>query len=256
MREKIKKLKLEKSEIGIFWLGQNSFILKNYEGITFAVDLFLSRGSSSIYIEANPPMKPEDVNVNYIFCTHDHRDHTDPKTLPIIAKLNTNTKFYGPKESCQHLIELGVNQKKVKTLEPERSYNLNGLKVTPYYSILPKLSKISHFGYLFEFDQIKIYNMGDTRIIDDNPNISLRKIANTSPDIAMLPIIGDTPQRKPEDALNFSLIIGAKKVIPCHYGCFINRTIDPQEFVKLYSNINHISPVIIPIKGSYIFKKD
>lgn len=256
MIDKIENLELKSSEIAIFWLGQNSYILKNSEGTTLAIDPYLSRDEGYHYVHPELPMKPEELKVNYIFCTHDHLDHTDPEALPIIAKNSLNTLFIGSQESCNHLIQLGVNEDRVKALKAGVPYSLRGLKITAYYSVPPEEADTTHFGYILEIEGVKIYNMGDTyQSVVENPERILDPIIKEHPDIAMLPIIGDTPERKPEDAFLFAKLIKPKVVIPSHYGCFSDRTIDPQRFVQLFKDEPKIKPIVIPYKGFYIYRK-
>lgn len=254
MIHRIDELKVRKGEIAICWLGQNSFILKTASGTIFSIDPYLSRDKKYSYVHPEPPIKPEDFKVHYIFCTHDHLDHTDPKSLPTIAKHSPDTIFFGPRESCKHLIELGVEENRVRTLEAEIPYRVRDLKITAYHSIPPEEADTTHFGYIFEVEEVKIYNMGDTsQSVVRKPEIILEPIMKESPDIAMLPIIGDTPQRRPEDAFLFAKLIKPKIVIPCHYDCFSDRTIDPQKFIQLFKETPSIRPIAIPYKGVYIY---
>jgi len=251
----VERLKLKSGEMAIFWLGQNSYIIKTSSGTTFAIDPYLSRDEKCSYVHPEPPIEPEDFRVYCIFCTHDHLDHTDPEALPIIAKRFPDTIFFGPKESCKHLIELGVEENRVEALEVGIPYSVRDLKVTAYYSVPPEEADTTHFGYVFEVEGIKIYNMGDScQSVVENPKKILGPIIKERPDIAMLPIIGDTPERKPEDAFLFAKLIKPKVVIPSHYGCFSDRTIDPQNFITLFKDTPDIKPVIIPYKGIYIYR--
>jgi L-ascorbate 6-phosphate lactonase len=259
--EKIKGLKLQDGELAIFWLGQNSFVIKTFGGTIFAVDPYLSRDERYCYVYPEPPIRPEDFKVHYIFCTHDHLDHTDPIALPIIAEYSPETTFFGPRESREHLIELGVGRDRVKALDVGQTYNIGELRVTAYYSVPPEYVNettppTTHFGYIFEVAGVRVYNMGDTcQSILRIPERILEPIARESPDITMLPIVGDTPERRPEDAYLFAKIIKPKVVIPCHYDCFKNRTIDPEKFVQLFKNTPSIKSVVIPYKGVYVYKR-
>ncbi|MCD6529457.1 hypothetical protein J7L06_04125 [Candidatus Bathyarchaeota archaeon] len=46
---------MEKGEVAIFWLGQNSFIIKTSSGTMFAIDLYLSRDERFSYVHPEPP---------------------------------------------------------------------------------------------------------------------------------------------------------------------------------------------------------
>ncbi|MEM1508164.1 MAG: MBL fold metallo-hydrolase [Candidatus Bathyarchaeia archaeon] len=259
--EEIERLKVGCRKLAIFWLGQNSFIMKTSRGTIFAVDLYLSRSEKFKYVYPEPPMRPEEFRGKYVFCTHDHLDHTDPISLPIIAKCSPDTIFFGPRESCEHLVKLGVEENRVKVLEAGSSYKIGDLRVTPYYSVPPWETecgdlRITHFGYVFEVEGIKAYNMGDSsKSILKDPEKFLEPVIKERVDVAMLPIIGDIPERKPEDAFLLAKVIKPKIVIPCHYDCFQDRTINPKVFVQLFREELDIKPVVIPYRGLYIYEK-
>lgn len=256
MMEKVRSLELKSGEVAIFWLGQNSYVLKTSEGTIFAIDPYLSKSENYSYIHPEPPVKPEEFKVHFIFCTHDHLDHTDPIALPIIMKHSPNTIIFGSKETRNHLISLGVDSDRVKALEFNEPIHVRDLKVTAYYSIPPEEADTTHFGYLFEVEGVKIYNMGDTcQSVVKKPELILAPLMNVGLDVAILPIIGDTPQRRPEDALLWAKLIKPKVVIPSHYGCFRDRDIDPQRFVQLFKDYPEMKAVVIPYKGFYIYRK-
>ena len=253
--EMLSGLKIKEGEVGILWLGQNSYVLKAPKGTTIAIDPYLSRDKRIRHIRQESPVKPENFDVDYVFCTHDHWDHTDPIALPVIAEKFPDTVILGPQESCSHLKELGVEPVQLKPLKAKTVYSFQGFTVTPHNSALPEEEDTTHFGYVFDFEGVKIYNMGDTfRSVVNDPEPILEEVAEASPDVAMFPIIGDTPQRKPEDAFKFTLAVKPKVAIPCHYDCFSDRTIDPQRFVELFKGVTGIKPVVIPYKGTYIYK--
>lgn len=256
MIDEIRKIHLKKGEVAIAWMGQNFYILKTSAGTMISIDPYMERSKEIRYVHPEPPINPEDLKVDFIFCTHDHRDHTDPVSLPIVAKHSVETVFLGSKESTDHLISLGIEKRRLKPLKARVTYSFKDFKVTPYYSIPPEEAKTTHFGYLFEIDETKIYNMGDTsRSVVENAARFLREVAERSPDIGMFPIIGDTPDRRPEDAYLFAKTIKPKIAIPCHYDCFADRTIDPEEFVNLFKDECGIIPIVITYKGIYIYKK-
>jgi L-ascorbate 6-phosphate lactonase len=253
--EAVDDLKPSKGEVAIFWLGQNSYILKTSKGTTIAIDPYLSRDKRIRHIHPEPPIEPEDFKVDYIFCTHDHWDHTDPIALPIIAKESLETVFLGSQESCHHLIELGVEEKCLKPLKARTTYVFQDFSVTSYYSVPAEEADTTHFGYVFETEGSKIYNMGDTyESVVENPKSILSDIAKALPDIAMFPIVGDTPQRKPEDALKLAMFVKPKIAIPCHYDCFSDRTIDPRKFAELFKGVQEIKIVLIPYRGAYVHR--
>jgi L-ascorbate metabolism protein UlaG (beta-lactamase superfamily) len=252
----ISAVKIGNGELGIFWLGQNSFIIKMSTGSLIAIDPYFSRSPRFNYIHEQPPIHSEDLRVDFVFCTHDHLDHTDPDTLSNVAQHSSKTVFLGPKESCDRFMNIGINPLRVKQLEANETITLEGFTVTPLYSIPPtEPVNTTHLGYVFDFGFVKAYNMGDSNAsMVDDPMTVLGEVAKHAPEIAMFPIIGDFRGRKPRDAYAFSKIIRPKIAIPCHHGCFTDRTIDPQIFANLFKDTSDIQVVIIDYKGHYIYK--
>jgi L-ascorbate 6-phosphate lactonase len=270
MIEEIRNSRVNDRELAIFWLWQNSFILKTPKGTLIAIDPYFSH---SVNVFEDPqteyvhdlPMSPEEVNVDYVFCTHDHLDHTDPLTLPKIAETYPKTKFFGTPESRNHFLKMGIDANHAISLDVEKTILLDDVKVTPFYSIPLSTVKMwekktgstitTHYGYLFDFDFVKLFNMGDSSPdVVEAPMTIFKEILPYSPDIAILPIIGDMPERKPEDAYKFANLLKSKIVIPSHYGCFAMRTIDPAKFTRLFKIDSEIQPMVIDYKGKYIFK--
>ena len=269
MIEEIRNTQVNDRELAIFWLWQNSFIIKTPRGTLIAIDPYFSYSVNEF---ENPkteyvhdlPMSPEETLVDYVFCTHDHLDHTDPLTLPKVAETSLKTKFYGTPESHNHFLKMGIDGNRAFSLDVEKAILLDDFKVTPFYSIPLSTVKMwedktgrmitTHYGYVFDFDFVKLYNMGDSSpdVVKDPMKI-FKEILPYSPDIAILPITGDIPSRKPEDAYEFAKLLKTKIVIPSHYGCFTSRTIDPVEFTRLFNIDTDIQPVVIDYKGKYIF---
>jgi L-ascorbate metabolism protein UlaG (beta-lactamase superfamily) len=256
--DEINAVKIGSGELGIFWLGQNSFIMKTSTGTLIAIDPYFSRTPRFSYIHEQPPIRSEDLRVDYVFCTHDHLDHTDPDTLSKVAQHSAKTVFLGPKESCDRFMNNEISPQRIKELEANETIALKGFKVTPLYSIPPTVPvNTTHFGYIFDFGFVKAYNMGDSnKSMVDDPTTVLGEVIKHAPDVAMFPIIGDFRGRKPGDAYEFSKVLRPKIVIPCHYGCFTDRTIDPHIFVDLFKDTSDIQVVIIDYKGHYIFNSN
>ena len=129
-----------------------------------------------------------------------------------------------------------------------------GLSVKAIYSIPPTEGVTTHLGYLFDFEGVKLYNMGDSSPeVAEDPDEILQEVAEMSTHIGMFPVIGDYPGRRPEDALKFAMGIRPSVVIPTHYDCFRDRTLDPQEFVKLFEAGCGVKPVVVPYGGVYVY---
>ncbi len=256
MRE-ILDAKVAPKELAIFWLGQNSFIFKTSRGTLVGIDLYLSRVyASEHHVHAAPPINPEGVVIDYVFSTHDHGDHLDPYTVPGIHKRSPKAVFVGTPEGRDHYLKLGVPASQAIGMGAGETIALGDFKVTAFYSVDP-LEKFgtTHYGFLFAFPGCKVYNMGDSSPgMAEKPMDILKPVAEARPDVAMLPIVGDYPERRPEHTLAFAKILKPKIVIPMHYGCFVERNIDPKEFTRLFTGVHDIKPMVIDYMGKYVYQ--
>lgn len=248
--------KVPPGRLAVFWLGQNSFIFKTGNGTLVGLDLYLSRVRGvEAHVHAEPPVKAEDVVLDYVFSTHDHADHLDPYATPGILSRSPKAVFVSTPEGREHYVKLGVPASQALPMKPRETLALADFTVRAFYSVEPKEGfGTSHYGFLFAFPACTVYNMGDSSPgMAANPSGILNPVAQAKADMAMLPIIGDYRGRRPEQALAFAEIIRPKVVIPTHYDCFVDRTIDPQAFTSLFARMPDIKPVVIEYMGSYVY---
>ncbi len=69
-------------------------------------------------------------------------------------------------------------------------------------------------GVVFEADGVSVYHAGDTALFSD-----MARIGDLGIDLALLPI-GDNYTMGPEDAVEATLLIRPKVVVPIHYATF------------------------------------
>jgi L-ascorbate 6-phosphate lactonase len=154
-------------------------------------------------------------------------------------------------------LKIGIKPECARKLEAGETITIKDFKVTSLYSIPPnEKPDTTHFGFVFDFGFARLYNMGDSnQAVVDEPMAVLREVSKFTPEIVMLPIVGDYPGRRYEDAFKFAKILHPKIAIPCHYDCFADRTIDPRIFADLFKDIRDIKPVIIDYKGKYVYAR-
>src|SRR5579862_6367037 len=93
------KSKVEAGRVAIHWLGQGGFALKAHAGDVIVVDPYLSDSANQdggAARLAHIPIKPRDAALDFLFLTHEHIDHTDPHTAPVLAKHNPNAQIVCP----------------------------------------------------------------------------------------------------------------------------------------------------------------
>ena len=91
----------ESQQAAVLWLGQNGFLVKGKNCVVF-FDPYLSDfaeqwtyGWENEHVRmASIPLQAKELfGIDYVLCSHDHVDHIDPFSIPIIALRNPETKF-------------------------------------------------------------------------------------------------------------------------------------------------------------------
>ncbi len=188
----------------ITWYGHATLGL-NTDGYKLVIDPYFS---------GNPvaPIKPEQVEADYILITHGHGDHVGDCLS--IAK-RTNAEVISNAEIVKWVSMQGVKKTHGQHLGGGFRYPFGYLKLTVamHGSALPDGSYGGNpAGFLLTTnDQKKIYIAGDTGLFGD-----MALIGEEGIDLAILPI-GDNYTMGPDDALRAVKLIRPKHVIPIHF---------------------------------------
>lgn len=191
-------------DLKIKWLGHASFL------ITF--------NNKIIYID--PYKLKEEIKADYIFITHSHHDHFSPEDISKIVK--ENTKIYATSDCSLSLNSV------IEHIKPGFSKDVGGftVKAIPAYnpnkSFHPK-SK-NWVGYIFNFNNKKIYHTGDCDLIPEMQNLDV--------DIVLIPVGGTYTFDAKEATIACDTIKPKKFAIPMHYGTIVGNRNDADIFQK------------------------
>jgi L-ascorbate metabolism protein UlaG (beta-lactamase superfamily) len=243
--------------VAIWWLGQNSFVLKSASGVIM-IDPFFSRAGPPVkYLHEEPPLRAEELRADAVLCTHDHSDHTDAEFLGALARSRPDTRFFGPPESAERMRAAGVPAARVHPLESGEVIEAGGASVRAVLSKTAEVSDVAHSGYLVACPGATIYNTGDVmRGITREPTLMTPLVA-AAPDVALI-TTSPTEEEFPdfEEAAALAAAIGARVAVPAHYGCFARRTFDPAGFADAFRTPEQTRAEIIPYCGCYIASSD
>lgn len=181
--------------------------------------------------------------IDTLFLTHAHLDHTDPATLTPLLAAQPNIQVFAPYESREVLSRIGFPTAKI----PSNSWtalspNISFRTVPAAHTRVERRAdgELRDVGYLLRVGEYTIYHAGDT--IPD-PEIFVA-IANEKIDIALLPvnernfyrdakgIIGNMTLR---EAFQFATDLKVKTLIPTHWDMFEPNRVFPEEIELLYS---------------------
>jgi len=215
---------------GITWIGHSTFLVR-FDGASFLTDpIFAERASPfswtgpqrhvapGVPIDALPP-------VDFVIISHDHYDHCDAEAIARLAA--RGVRFVVPlglgdvvREAGGEAIELDWGQ----------SVELAGVKIhcvpAQHFSgrWVDDQNRRLWAGYVVEGPTTRFFHAGDTGYFD-----GFRAIAERlGPiDIAALPIGAYAPMAmmqwvhmNPEEAVRAAVDLGARHMVPMHYGTF------------------------------------
>ncbi|MDG1277772.1 MAG: MBL fold metallo-hydrolase [Algoriphagus sp.] len=245
----IKAYAEEVEGLRIWWLGQSGFLIQ-WHGIHLLLDPYLSDSLSKKYQDTEKPhvriselvISPEKLDfIDLVTSSHNHTDHLDAETLKPILKANPKIRFVIPEANRAFVAErVGCDLNFPIGLTDRQSYFLNqavAINAIPSAHNELEVNENGHhkfLGYVIQIGPYSIYHSGDTLWYEGLE----KKVAHFQPDVLLLPINGNKPERKvagnmsAEEAAAFGKAAGSGIVIPHHYNMFEFNTEDPERFIE------------------------
>jgi len=171
-------------------------------------------------------IEKEAHDADIIFITHSHYDHFSEED--ILKVKNDRTIIITTEDSYINAMKLGFSGDRIKTVEPNKSYEILGIKfeTIPAYNIEKQYHPLENgwVGYVIEVNDVHYYIAGDTDLTQETKMVSC--------DVAFVPIGGRFTMNAKEAA---SLIntIEPQIAIPTHYGDIVGAAEDADLFEKL-----------------------
>jgi L-ascorbate metabolism protein UlaG (beta-lactamase superfamily) len=208
------------------WLGHATLWLRIAD-TTVAIDPVL--GNLPLYRRYSPlPIPKEKLFADVILITHAHYDHYDKTSVLYLLKQNPKTIIVAPNGFWRYL-KGKIDRERCFELEWWESVMVGGL----FISLVPSLhwsnrtyldmNKALWGGYVIQNADHTIYHSGDTAYGEHFKEIQER----FEIDDAFLPIGAYRPEEimkkvhiSPPEAFEAATDLGAKTLIPIHYGTF------------------------------------
>lgn len=213
---------LKDGEIGMTWIGHASFLIQT-QGNNILVDPNWAKWLKVIKRLRHPGLPIHDLpSIDLVLVTHAHFDHLDRKTLRSVAE---DQPIIVPFEVGNLVHDLGFRS--VHELHYWDSFQCGPARITltPAHHWGARMLHDSHRGFggfIIEIGGRTIYHCGDTAFFD-----GFKEIGSRFPiDIALLPIGAYDPpsgrevHMNPEEAVKAFVHLGAKQMVPMHYGSF------------------------------------
>jgi L-ascorbate metabolism protein UlaG (beta-lactamase superfamily) len=199
-------------DTAITWLGHATFLIESPSGRRILVDPWLTGNPAA------PDPLPSLDQVDLLLVTHGHGDHIGDALA--IAK-RSGAKLVAMVELASAFSSAGVED--VVAMNKDGTIDADGIGVTMVHAIHSggfELDGTSGYcepcGFVVRFENgFRVYIAGDTAVFSD-----MRLIGELyEPELAILPI-GDHFTMGPRQAALALRLLGARHVLPCHYGTF------------------------------------
>jgi len=214
---------LQERQIGITWIGHASFLIRTAES-NLLIDPNWAKWLKVIKRIRQPGLDIRDLpNIDMVLVPHAHFDHLDRRTLRIVAE---NQPIVVPFEVGNLVHDLGFRSVHELHYWDQFAHGPARITLTPCHHWGARMLHDSHRGfggYIVEVGGRTIYHCGDTAYFDGFVEIG-RRFPNI--DIALLPIGAYDPpsgrevHMNPEEAVAAFLQLGARQMVPMHYGSF------------------------------------
>ena len=217
-------------QMGITFIGHASFFLQ-VGGASVVVDPIFSPWLFVLKRLRRPGLRIQDLPaLDAVLVTHAHFDHLHRPSLRAIARASVRKSgraplLIVPARVRDLVFDLGF--KTVVELDWWQELQLGTMRVTatPAQHWGARVVRDMHRGYggyVLSSGRHSVYHSGDTAYFDGFAEIGRR----LDPEVALLPIGAYHPENfrtvhaSPEDALRGFVDMGARHMIPMHYGTF------------------------------------
>ncbi|HVH31225.1 MAG TPA: MBL fold metallo-hydrolase [bacterium] len=263
--DQIDAVSIPAGSVGMWFLGQASVVLRTARW-TIYIDPYLSDFVERVTRSRGQPVvrrysslvDPATVrNADLVLVTHDHEDHLDLDTLPIVAGASPQARFVLPGRSARILAETGIARARIlvppagETIAPLPGLTLAAIPAA--HEELEEEPGLGHrfFGYVLDAQGVRIYHSGDTLVYPGLPELLQRHrvavglvVINGRDSVRrQRGIVGNMTYREAADLADAA---GFDLTIPLHYDLFEGNRERPGKFVDdLYERHPHRTALVL-----------
>jgi L-ascorbate metabolism protein UlaG (beta-lactamase superfamily) len=244
----------------LWWLGQSGFLLQ-WNGRHLLFDPYLSDSLTEKYAATDKPhvrMSERVIDpalldmVDVVTSSHNHTDHLDAATLVPLANTNPGLHIVLPAANIEFARQrLGTAAPPMTGLDDGTSAEVAGFHFTGIAAAHNDIARDSagrclYLGFVVRFGPFCVYHSGDTLWHDGL--VAALRIA--SPDVVLVPINGNLPERRVAGNLNgteaaaLAKVCGASLAVPHHFDLFEFNTASPDEFATTCSRLGQPHTVL------------
>lgn len=195
------------------------------------------------------PVSPEGItDADWVLLTHEHIDHCDPDTLPVLARASADARFMGPAPVLDLLRKWGISGERLHPATEAWTDLVAGLRIHAVPAAHPIHERDQHgrsryVGYVIDRGGSRLYLAGDTSVTEQLIGC-LKRLKPIS--CAFLPvneqnffrarrgIIGNMSVR---EAFQLADELGVKAVVPVHWDMFAANSVAIDEIHAVYGQM-------------------
>ena len=203
----------------ITWLGHSAFLIEN-DGTRVLIDPFLSGNPTAA-------RSADEVEADAILLTHGHADHYGDTVdiarrtgAAVLAIVEVASEIAGKLDDGHQVFDPNIGG--------TVTFDWGWVKLTPAWhtGMTPDGTAHTPAGLLIGMGDKVVYHLGDTALFSDLKLVAQR---GDQVDVALMCIGGHYTMDR-IDAVTAAELVGARQVIPCHYGTFPPIETDVQAF--------------------------
>ena len=226
---------LDEDKTCLFFLGQAGFLIKNKAGYILSIDPYLSdcveKLEGNIGFKRLLPkiVKAGEADWDVIITTHEHYDHYDIDSMPILMSNNDKVKLFAS-FGCKNLVlEQKIDLKRVSFVSPGNTFSVVGFDIS-FINCDHGDGAPNAVGVIVKTDDKVICEVGDTCFREDYKSeyLSSGKI-----DILIAPINGTFGNMNEKECAILADILNPHTTIPCHFGMFALHGGKPNDFYNI-----------------------
>ncbi len=201
--------------IKIKWLGQAGYMLT--DGVTsVCIDPYLSDSVNRIASRPRVravPIEPEKLKCDAVICTHNHLDHLDIDSIPLMDR---KIRFYAPEDCKDVLFNLGVRD--YTAFNEGEKIKIGSFEISAVFAE----HSVPAIGVVVKHGDDKLYFTGDT--------LYNERLANVKCDILFICINGKLGNMNADEAVRIAEMIAPATAVPNHYDMFESNSENPEKF--------------------------
>jgi len=205
----------QKSSVGLMWMGNAGWVI-NLRGLIFSTDLDL-HSPERVPLPENVDIFELARHIQIVFVTHGHGDHFNEDTCRMLGS-HSACRFVIPESCVQTATDIGLPDHRVTFVKPGMEYGLPGLHVHTvraihghFFGSVYSDANLTDCGYVFERQGFRVYQPGDTVLLEEHFDMGGIDLAFVSPTEHNMHI---------ENALRYLGLVKPRYIFPQHYDSY------------------------------------